>query len=685
MPCFFKIVFYVVVLIVFTQLRETTCARKSRIQNYTLKERRASASMDLSKLCLENFNFYLQKLEEGTEWALKMYDSSGKPESGVLKGGHTFLGFYSECLDALPANAPALDTRTGSIVEPDFSSKYCLSTTRLTPEEKIFHKAPLRPTCDLLEGIDATFALCAPSTCNEEDVGKMAAFSLRESGCNANVTSTVCRMPIEPFLEDGPALAVAVVLTILGAVVLGATLFDRKRRKVVQESKSCPCAVDAPTYENSVPRIEQSEPSPVSCTENALLCFSLFSNGKKVFENDGTKSGSIRVLHGLRFFSMAWVICIHSWNTSVEMTTFRNVDDQSVENIKTMFVRRAVLAIDTFFFMGGLVLAYSTLKQLHKTGGKKNWLLFYAHRYLRTVPLVMVVIAIYAFMMRHFGDGPRWADFLATSEANCRVSWWTYPLYVQNFVLLDHQCLAHTWYSAVDFQFYLISPPILYALYKKPRVGVLIICILALASSTLSAVYSSVRTMRSSFNSEDYINDVYKKPYFRISPYLLGMLMGLFLSKNHNIAPPRKHYVYIGWLSCAFCLLFAIYGPWIMDPSAPTPWYGTFMVIASVLWATGIAWIVYACVSGCGGIFTSVLTSRALEPLSKLTFSTYVIHQGVVHIYFANLEGTFYYSSFLASYFFAGNLLLSYAVSVIFCLLIELPLCGIERLILPNK
>ncbi|KAH9379898.1 hypothetical protein HPB48_001006 [Haemaphysalis longicornis] len=61
-----------------------------------------------------------------------------------------------------------------------------------------------------------------------------------------------------------------------------------------------------------------------------------------------------------------------------------------------------------------------------------------------------------------------------------------------------------------------------------------------------------------------------------------------------------QHYVYIGWLSCAFCLLFAIYGPWIMDPSAPTPWYGTFMVIASVLWATGIAWIVYACVSGCG-------------------------------------------------------------------------------------
>lgn len=53
--------------------------------------------------------------------------------------------------------------------------------------------------------------------------------------------------------------------------------------------------------------------------------------------------------------------------------------------------------------------------------------------------MVMVVVAICAFLMRHLGGGPRWPEILTTFEANCRVSWWTYLLYVQNFVLTDQQ------------------------------------------------------------------------------------------------------------------------------------------------------------------------------------------------------------------------------------------------------
>ncbi|XP_077531236.1 nose resistant to fluoxetine protein 6-like [Haemaphysalis longicornis] len=359
------------------------------------------------------------------------------------------------------------------------------------------------------------------------------------------------------------------------------------------------------------------------------------------------------------------------------------LEDPNAMNFFTQFTFQGVLAIDIFFFMGGLVLAYSTIKQLQKSGGKKNWFLFYVHRYLRTVPTVMTVVAICAFLARHFGDGPRWAGFFARYETNCRISWWTYFLYVQNFVLLDHECLGHTWYSAADFQIYLISPPILYALYKKPRLGVAIIGVLSIASISLSATYSCLMEMRFVDNDFDYIRDVYNKPYFRISPFLLGMLMGLVLSKGHQtLGPPKKRYVYLGWFLCAFCLLFSTFGLYIKNPPRQMPWFGVILPVSSSLLAVGIGWIIYACVAGCGGIVNSVLSSHALEPLSKLTFSTYIIQSPIVHIFFANLESTFYYSSFLESYFFAGNLLLCYAVSVVFCLFIELPFVGLEKLLL---
>ncbi|XP_077529577.1 nose resistant to fluoxetine protein 6-like [Haemaphysalis longicornis] len=689
MPGISNMFVYIVVALLYINLDATTSAKKQPMRPlyyHALKERPASAFKDLSQPCLADFNLYLHQLEEGTEWALKMFDSSAKPESGVLKGSHTFLGFYSECIDALPASTPTQNKNNNSAPEPNFSSTYCLATLRLAPEHHVFEKVQLRPLCDHFGGVDLTFAVCLPSTCSEDDAGKISVLSLRESGCSANVTSAVCRKTIKPLRKDIAAIMVAVFLAIVAAVVVGATLFDCKRRKSVSMGETAPAPVHVPHVENSVPRIGPPELKPMNFAKKALLCFSLLQNAKKVFGSDSRESGSIRVLHGMRFFSLAWVICVHNPTTAKALGLFRNVDDVYRMDFKKKLANRAPLAIDTFFFIGGLVLAYSTLRQLHKTGGQMNWLLCYIRRYLRTVPVVMVVVAIGAFLMRHFGDGPRWGDFLATFETNCRISWWTYPLYVQNFALLDKQCLAHTWYSAADFQIYLISPPILYSLYKKPRLGAVMTISLAMASTILSAAYSSVMSVRFSDRDFDYYRDVYNKPYFRCSPYLLGMLMGFFLSKGQKtMRPPRTRYVNLGWILCAFALLFCIYGYWICDPVAPTFWNGTFSAIASSLWAAGIAWIVYACIAGCGGIFTCVLASHALESLSKLTFSTYVIHEFVLLVFFANLEDSIYYSSFLMSYFFAGHLLLSYAVSIVLCMIIELPISGLERLILGSK
>lgn len=50
-----------------------------------------------------------------------MFDATGKPESGVLTGGFTFLGFYSECLEAVK---DPLDSH----FQPPFVSTYCLTT-----------------------------------------------------------------------------------------------------------------------------------------------------------------------------------------------------------------------------------------------------------------------------------------------------------------------------------------------------------------------------------------------------------------------------------------------------------------------------------------------------------------------------------------------------------------------------
>ncbi|XP_077529581.1 nose resistant to fluoxetine protein 6-like [Haemaphysalis longicornis] len=594
-----------IIIIVIAEFRAVKCEKKSQLQlnfDTALKERVVSVPNTLSIQCQQDFSLFLHQLEEGATWALNMMDSSGKVESGVLKGGHTFFGFYSQCMEALTGNGALLDIADKSTVDLDFSSKYCLSTLRLVSQLHEISKTQMTAFCDQLRGVQLTFAVCVPSTCNEDDVGKIAALYLQESGCSANVTSTTCQRPIAPFSEDWRAIVVTFFLSIVGAIILAATVYDSKRMNSVHQKENTPDGISAPENKNYVPPIRPPEQKRSNVAEDALLCFSLLQNGKKLFESDHPQSGSIRVLHGLRFFSMAWVILIHNAITAVAFTLLHDEGAPYVKTVLTEIAMRGGLAVDTFFFIGGLVLSYSTLKQLQKTGGKKNWILFYAHRYLRTVPMLMVVVAICAFLMRHLGDGPRWPEILTTYEARCRVSWWTYLLYVQNFVLTDQQCLPHTWYSAADFQIYLVSPLILYPLYKKPRLGVLIIAVLSIVSITASATYASLMTMRFTDKDFDYFRDVYNKTYFRMSPYLLGMLMGFFLNQRQKtLCPPRKLYVYLGWMLCAFCLLFSIFGYWICDPKLPTPWNGTIWPLSSIVWSVGIAWIVYACLAGCGG------------------------------------------------------------------------------------
>ena len=42
-------------------------------------------------------------------------------------------------------------------------------------------------------------------------------------------------------------------------------------------------------------------------------------------------------------------------------------------------------SVDTFFVMGGCLLAFATFKELDRNKGGLNWPMYYIHRYIRLV------------------------------------------------------------------------------------------------------------------------------------------------------------------------------------------------------------------------------------------------------------------------------------------------------------
>lgn len=676
-------------------------AARASTDNHALLDRLQdvldSPASRIGARCRNDTLFYLDRLRSGSPWALKMFDSTAKPESGVLTGGLTFLGYYSECIAALQPGhrTPAVNVSEG----PQFTSSYCLATVS-------FANAQLQPPKGFpeylwkqLRGNSLRFGLCVPSTCSEAEITEVAGEFVQAFDSGVNATSTACSPSKEPYFSNVPAITVACVLLAFAFTVFVGTAYDVARSYRSSHKKpSSSRSVDTTMASNEGLVNGGSLGDGGNTFSRSVLAFSALANGAKIFNTSGTKE-FIQVIHGLRFFSMAWIILGHSFAFSKQWVTYRNMDDLLIiqKDIITQGLANGTLTVDTFFFMSGLLVVYVTLKQMSSNSAGNRWVQFYVHRYWRMTPLMMAVIAFCAVLLPYCGDGPRWRESVAIYDLTCQANWWVNAMYLQNFIHRTDMCLNHTWYSAVDFQFYFISPAIIIALHRKPRLGLFLIALLLLGTTSFTAFYTAINDYPAApYMSDivpldklnDYMGNVYVKPYCRIGPFLIGMATGYVLLRTQAACIIRKRYVWLGWVACAFMMLGVLYAMWPANAGESKPsvaWAAVYGGFARSIWAMGLSWIIFASVAGYGGVVSKILSCRALVPLSRLTFSAYIIHPVLMVIFYGSREESFDYSPYLVMYFAIGNLVLTYAASLVLSLVFEAPILGLEKVLLGRK
>lgn len=163
---------------------------------------------------------------------------------------------------------------------------------------------------------------------------------------------------------------------------------------------------------------------------------------------------------------------------------------------------------------------------MDRRNGKINLLFYYVHRYLRMTPLMMAIIAFCATLLKYIGEGPSWSDSIVMYDGWCQHNWWLNSLYLHNFINTNNmvsvqdkilvnslksctnrfclQCLSHSWYSAADMQMYLIAPAILIPLFKRPKIGLLIMGTIWSAS----VAFTFAITLTRHYPAVPYINSI---------------------------------------------------------------------------------------------------------------------------------------------------------------------------------
>jgi peptidoglycan/LPS O-acetylase OafA/YrhL len=120
------------------------------------------------------------------------------------------------------------------------------------------------------------------------------------------------------------------------------------------------------------------------------------------------------------------------------------------------------LGVDIFFVLSGWLITSLLLREADRTGGV-DYGGFLKRRFLRLTPPLAALLVAYVLLAPLFlprPAGTRWFDaaMTATYLTNLRQTFWP-----------ANNPLSHTWFLALQGQFYLVWPPILLALRRLGR------------------------------------------------------------------------------------------------------------------------------------------------------------------------------------------------------------------------
>jgi len=632
------------------------------------------SDVTLSLKCqLEVFK-YGTALQSSQVWALKMLDSNDLfPGAGLLEGNlFHYPGSMHECLSV------SNDT-PGAV-----SGKYWMLTSVGAPGNLLLSSGLLR------------IGRCFPSACTPVDVVTAATAYIN------NVTNSIGLyqiIPLDSHTADesvdwnGADIFMMVFLGIIFTVLLLCTLID------VLVSIFNVKALDR--------LLDLSQG------------FSVYTNLSKLFNTNSSNinpENNLSCLNGIRAISISWVVLGHTYfelstsNFTGNGVLIKNLlnfqeDGGEVDDPALTAVWNGPFSVDSFFLMGATLLAFHTLREMDKNRGSPPvkwvmfWGMFYVHRYIRLSSVYAITIGLHATLLKMFATGPT-SYIIDKQVEQCENGWWLNLLYINNFVKeiqddtgLKMNCMGWTWYLANDMQFFIITPIILYVLWKNLEFGLALASGLLVAGTLTPFMYTWEEESQFIHGDQETF---YKKPWNRFQPYIMGLVLGTILHRTKGKKLPsllRKLHLVV-WAVAAGLALVTIYGPtqWNLtkditiasplNPDYPNQatraFYNGFSKIS---WSLAVAWVIFACVKGLGGLVNSFLSWEFWIPLARLSYCIYLVQYTVIYWNNSQQDYSLNYSNRLFAYAAVSNFALCAFIAMIFMLLFEAPFLHLEKLL----
>uniref|UniRef100_K1QX93 Nose resistant to fluoxetine protein 6 n=1 Tax=Magallana gigas TaxID=29159 RepID=K1QX93_MAGGI len=476
---------------------------------------------------------------------------------------------------------------------------------------------------------------------------------------------------VDPEIDTRAVVAI-VILGIFAVLMFVSTVYDllviQRQRHATEHSQSEVLSEHIENLGENSPllnsREKKSVPKQESVAERLLLAFSVYSNGKKILQVNQS-SGTLTALNGIRFLSISWVVLGHTFGVMYPvLSNGLAILPDLYQRWSFQAVANAFVAVDSFF-----ALSFNNIHvNFHIRFIRTMRFLQNSISFMWLTPAYMLLMMISICLSRYFGDGPLWPD-------------------------QGIECFGVSWYLANDMQFFVLSPLMLAPLYFKYRVGMVVCFIWLLGSAITPGVISNVLNLPpSAFGGggtiqgrTDYLSNYYARPYCRIGPYIVGIIVGSLMYKTDCKVKINKYLNLLLWLVFATLAVVVLYG--LRDPinfpedALNRDVSALYNATHRIVWGACVCWVIFACATGNGGFINTLLSWSPFVPLARLSYCIFLSHFMIISTYFDSQKSLLYMDDLNAIYVFLATLVLSVMVAFVASLSFEAPMMGLEKVI----
>jgi len=431
-----------------------------------------------------------------------------------------------------------------------------------------------------------------------------------------------------------------------------------------------------------------------------LDCFDARKNFEKIvkIKYTDTYDYNLEIFNGIRVMMMLYVVYGHSFlfgTTYIDNLT--DVQDL-IKDWWLLVLYAALYSVDVFFYMSGFLFAYIGVGKLKKLKATPlNYIGLCIHRLLRFWPTYAVALIFFWKVLPYLGEGPVW--FQMTYYTNlCQGTIW------QNFLLLDDMlvdgadyCFGWGWYLSNDFQMFLITPFFLWLYIRKRRVGklamVAVICgswVLALIVGDALGITAALPTGGGITNKRGFA-DYYIKPYIRLPPYFIGILVALMYKefreevgwsyKIGNWIKKRaivKNVIALLGFAMILALVFGL-RPMQLDIHAWPMWFqNAWRAFQKGFFVIALTMVITPILLGDNNLLKKFLAHPIFVPLARLSFTAYLVHLFWVYKNYYDLPFSFHLTYTNGTLNTISNAAISFAAGLVLSLTMEIPMANIE-------